>query len=217
MPPRKKRAPATHARTGPSGFALPIGLASVGDRTDLPLDPVRGEHLARFNLTEEHVTLLRSLRWGRTWYHVDGPLPQEGDTPYVGFGHTRPFGNSDVEMDIATILGWFPEDDYAAWEALEEVLTMRARALMAELCDAMQIVMSLATFDPGTYILVALGGFGRAMWFPASSVGPEPPEAQRARRQRARDATEMAQRRAAAQRDPKQAQRNAFLAKLGIT
>jgi hypothetical protein len=50
----------------------------------------------RFRLMPEHVTLLRAanVRW------------EVGETGAPAIDSKRPYGNSDVELDVARLLGW---------------------------------------------------------------------------------------------------------------
>lgn len=105
--------------------------------------------LSTFELTEDHLTLLRAAytSWDDCEYGAPSIDPK------------RPYGNSDVAQDIAVKLGWVEDynawcdleeldDGYAAMEALEE----RAAAIHEELQTALQIVLYTGEFKVGKYV-----------------------------------------------------------------
>lgn len=103
----------------------------------------RFDEVKRFTLTAEHVSLLRRAYVG--WQHTETGAPE--------IDPKRPYGNSYVAGDVIEILGW-PEpplvDDEREgpeWEAIED----RALTLHRETAVALQIVLSLGSFEPGEY------------------------------------------------------------------
>jgi ABC-type multidrug transport system fused ATPase/permease subunit len=96
-----------------------------------------------FELTENHIKLLSSTY---IYFYDDcyeGVLC--GDSK-------RPYGNSDITGDIYEILNgyrWEPEDDedYGMPDDLKEEML----AIHRETATALQIILSLKTFEPGTY------------------------------------------------------------------
>ena len=94
--------------------------------------------LKTFTLTEQHIKLLRKM-WV-IWYDCEAGAP--------GVDCKRPYGNSDVDGDMAEILGlpWDPEDDETAVEQ-QRAFTK----LHAETQTALQIVLYTGKFEPGLY------------------------------------------------------------------
>ena len=100
-----------------------------------------------FNLTHEHLTLLRNANvvWG----------PGENGAPAVD--PKRPYGNGDVAKDVARLLEW-------TWdgEDMSDAMVERAERLHSETALAMQICLSLGTFKAGRYERAA--GYGEREW-----------------------------------------------------
>ncbi len=100
--------------------------------------------MREFTITEEHLTLLRGT-WV-VWNEEEYGAPQ--------IDPKRPYGNSDVPLDIARLLGWEipttnthgPHDP--AWDEL----ATRARKIHEETETALQIVLSVGYFKPGRYV-----------------------------------------------------------------
>lgn len=93
-----------------------------------------------FTLTDEHITLLREMSVG--WEGYPG---SHGGAPIID--PKRPYGNSDVERDIAETLGWPIDED----EGLTDEQAERARDLHAEMEYALMVALQAGTFTPGRY------------------------------------------------------------------
>lgn len=94
-----------------------------------------------FTLTEDHITLLRraNLRWDDCEYGA----------PAIDC--KRPYGNSDVELDIAEILGWELFVDQHDERHLTAVQSDLARRLHEETLQALQCVLAGCSIRPGIY------------------------------------------------------------------
>jgi len=92
----------------------------------------------RFELTEEHLTLLGRayVRW------------EDCETGAPAIDCKRPYGNSYVAGDVAEILGWGVVD-----EGLTDAQEDRALEIHHETLTALQIVLATRSFAPGTYVL----------------------------------------------------------------
>lgn len=90
-----------------------------------------------FTLTEQHLKLIQ--RMNVVWYYSEAGAP--------GVDPKRPYGNGDVESDMAEILGvsYDPEKDDAATKAQ----ALAFKELHAE--TALQIVLEASTFEPGVF------------------------------------------------------------------
>jgi len=88
-----------------------------------------------FELKPEHVKLLRNsfVIW------------EDGEFGAATIDPKRPYGNSDVVEDILTILGLNPE--LAEDEKYIEIAT----ALHKETQQALQVILSSGSFEPGIY------------------------------------------------------------------
>lgn len=91
-----------------------------------------------FELTHELITLLRAS-------NVDHRL---SDMEYgaAWIDPKRPYGNSDVETDIAEQLGWAVGCDGLSQDERDQ-----ARELHAQTPTALQVVLSTGLFEPGIY------------------------------------------------------------------
>lgn len=89
----------------------------------------------RFTLTEDHIKLLRRaiVRW---------------DDGAPAIDTKRPYGNSDVERDIAEIL----DHPVALEEEIPENIIELFDQVHHETATALQVVLSTGTFEPGTYV-----------------------------------------------------------------
>lgn len=91
-----------------------------------------------FTLTEEHIKLITAayIRWEDC----------EAGAPAIDC--KRPYGNSDVAGDVIEILGWpdFDEDDTMYYDQRDSAMQVHY-----ETQQALQIILSLRTFEPGTY------------------------------------------------------------------
>lgn len=90
-----------------------------------------------FTLTENHLKLLRRMNVG--WQDTEYGAPE--------IDPKRPYGNSDVELDIAEILGWEVDED-----GLSEFQSNDARKLHQETATALQVVLFTGKFKSGVYI-----------------------------------------------------------------
>lgn len=93
----------------------------------------------RFELTEEHVKLLRAARVG--WNGDEFGAPS--------IDPKRPFGNGDVMADMHELLAGEPWPPDPAADAV--VLQRSYRALYLELRRALQVALSAGTFQAGIY------------------------------------------------------------------
>lgn len=100
-----------------------------------------------FNLTEDHITLLR-----RSYVSPELSGVETGAAEIDG---KRPYGNSDVDLDVAEILGWA---DAPGWDdqldedgQLPEAWVKKAMELHEQTPVALQIVLSTGSFVPGLY------------------------------------------------------------------
>ncbi len=89
-----------------------------------------------FNLTEQHIKLLR--RAYVHWHRAEAGAPT--------IDPKRPYGNSNVEEDVAEILGlpYDSEDDNNTDKLLQ---------LHQETETALQIVLCTGSFEPGMYVM----------------------------------------------------------------
>jgi hypothetical protein len=100
---------------------------------------------SEFTLTEDHRKLLRRMRLQWQWCETGAP---EVDPK-------RPYGNSNVYVDVAEILGWeMPPEDATDLEYERWADGMRARAakIHAETLLAMQVLLSTGRDTPGRYV-----------------------------------------------------------------
>lgn len=95
--------------------------------------------MKRFTLTNEHLTLLRAAFVG--WDDCETGAPC--------IDPKRPYGNSNVESDIAEKLGWTLFED--ADQHLSAEQRDRADTLHRETQEALQVILQLADIDPGDY------------------------------------------------------------------
>ena len=102
-----------------------------------------------FTLTEDHITLLRSMYVG--WQDCETGAPE--------IDPKRPYGNSDVDGDVIKLLDWFdidslPEeeqDDVYETDEYEE-LCKRAEKIHSETVTALQIILYTGEFETGDYV-----------------------------------------------------------------
>lgn len=91
-----------------------------------------------FELTADHVKLLQKMYVG--WNGAETGAPE--------IDPKRPYGNSDVEGDVADLLGW---DRGGRDGELSEEVEEAASKLHRETETALQIVLSAGSFEPGLY------------------------------------------------------------------
>ena len=103
-----------------------------------------------FNLTEGHVRLLRRA-------YISSFVSDSGHA-HIGLSQKRPFGNSDIESDIAEILGEVPEGSTDECGLSEEMRVRMMRVLITEVPIALQVVLSSGSFEPGEYERSGFGG-----------------------------------------------------------
>lgn len=82
-----------------------------------------------FTITPDHLKLLANSYW--VWEDCEYGAP----AMYC----KKPFGNGDVDGDVAAILGWI------------DVQPQRSRTLVQELVTVLEIACQLGHFTPGTY------------------------------------------------------------------
>ena len=92
-----------------------------------------------FNLTNDHIKLIQRMyvEWSHDEYGAPSIDPK------------RPYGNSDVEYDIAEILGYEENED---GEYEEEILEY-CQEIHKETQYALQVILGKKTFKVGTYKL----------------------------------------------------------------
>src|SRR3990167_6129457 len=101
-----------------------------------------------FELKPEHLKLLQRayIRWED--YEFGAPA----------INCKRPYGNSYVYGDIADILDIKPDDaDAFGAPALSEAQESAMRQLHSETTDALQIILTTQSFEPGVYVLEGYG------------------------------------------------------------
>ncbi len=102
--------------------------------------------MTTFEVTEDHLKLLQRMYW--QW--DDGGY--EG-SPAVGL--KRPYGNSDVDGDIAEILGWdiADEDEVSpsAYDEWQEKNYERAMKIHHEMDTVLQILTCTLSIPLGVY------------------------------------------------------------------
>lgn len=91
-----------------------------------------------FEIKKEHLELLK--RAFVSWEHCEYGAP--------AIDCKRPYGNSDVEGDIAEIFGW----EYDEEEGLNEEQSTKARNLHEETKTALQIALATKKFETGVYL-----------------------------------------------------------------
>lgn len=94
--------------------------------------------MKEFTITEDHLKLLRRANVG--W--------DSGEYGAPAMDCKRPFGNSDVPMDIADILGWEYDPEFGPNQALREL----CYAIHRELGTVLQIGLITGQFLAGRYI-----------------------------------------------------------------
>jgi hypothetical protein len=96
-----------------------------------------------FELTESLVTLLRNS-------YVDDRLSGE-EYGAAQIDPKRPYGNGDVEADIAELLGlaWADDEDD---ENVNDDIKEHCAYLHSLTPQALQVVLSAGSFEPGTYV-----------------------------------------------------------------
>ena len=92
------------------------------------LSRYRDAELRKVVPTDEHKKLLKNMEFKGMWH---------GDSVSIGAEGKRPFGNSNMHGDIASILGWeLPNDD------LSDAQKERADVLLEELPFALNSILS---------------------------------------------------------------------------
>ncbi len=92
-----------------------------------------------FIVTHEHLKLLRRM-WIR-WEDCEYGAPTVDSK--------RPYGNSDVEGDIAEILGWEYGKDH--WDGMPSELRNAASSIHSEMQTVLQILVVNLHIYPGKY------------------------------------------------------------------
>lgn len=94
----------------------------------------------QFNLTEDHIKLLRRANVG--WQRCEFGAPE--------IDPKRPYGNSFVEGDIAEILGVeLVEDDDGDFD---QATCEQLEAIHKQTHVALEIILATGTFTPGEYV-----------------------------------------------------------------
>lgn len=94
-----------------------------------------------FTVTEDHLKLLQRMYVG--WQDCEYGAPE--------IDPKRPYGNSDVEADIAEILGWGDGKEYP-YDELDSDTRQMASILHEETQTALQILLTNLTIEPGDYV-----------------------------------------------------------------
>jgi len=89
-----------------------------------------------FTVTHDHLKLLRMMHVG--WQDCEYGAPE--------INPKRPYGNSDVEDDIADILGWEYEED--SWDGMPADL----RAVAHDIHHEMQTVLQILVVNLHIYV-----------------------------------------------------------------
>ena len=95
-----------------------------------------------FEITEDHLKLLKNMFVN--WWNCEFGAP--------AIDCKRPYGNGDVERDIARILGWKIEEDEDGDVELSNDQLKIANKLHEETKTALQICLSAQTFEVGNYL-----------------------------------------------------------------
>jgi hypothetical protein len=103
-----------------------------------------------FVLKPEHITLLRQVNIG--WDDTEFGAPQ--------IDPKRPYGNSDVLRDIASILG-LPGRDQDSYQFPPGQEAVMAK-LHSETQTALAIVLQTGSFEPGTFNQLGYRNWERA-------------------------------------------------------
>lgn len=95
-------------------------------------------HMTKFILTKDHIKLLQRMYVG--WQDCETGAPE--------IDPKRPYGNSDVDEDVAEILDIKPTSgDYLSDKQRERMFELHHQTL-----TALQIVLCTGKFQPGTYV-----------------------------------------------------------------
>lgn len=99
----------------------------------------------KFELKDEHIKLMKALR-----FRMDRDY---NITVTDEYGFNSPFGGSNLYEDIDVILNGKPEDfdPMAEYKPLSEAKELEYFELFKELPNALEIVLSLGTFETGHY------------------------------------------------------------------
>jgi hypothetical protein len=103
-----------------------------------------------FTVTAEHIALLPRLCFG--WQDCEYGAPEVDPK--------RPYGNSDVQRDIAKILGW-PLVKTRGGDDLSPEQSERADAIHREMATVLSILCACNGVQPGRY---KCRKYGRAPW-----------------------------------------------------
>lgn len=93
----------------------------------------------KFVVTEDHLRLVRAM-W-IDWSDVEYGAPCVDPK--------RPYGNSDVEGDVAELLGWTVDGEDGLTHGQREI----AAQLHRDTQTVLQILVTLGACKPGTYVL----------------------------------------------------------------
>ena len=95
----------------------------------------------KFNMTEEHIKLVRAMYVG--WSNCEFGAPEVDPK--------RPYGNSDVIDDIAEILGISPVENDWDEKVYPKGTDARCTKLHKETQTALQIILATGEFKLGQY------------------------------------------------------------------
>lgn len=93
--------------------------------------------LTEFRMTEDHLKLMRRMY---VWW-------QDCETGAPEVDPKRPYGNSNVYMDVADILGWSSETD----DELHPEVELKAQRIHREMEIALHIALRTGEFRSGLY------------------------------------------------------------------
>lgn len=98
--------------------------------------------MRRFELTADHLKLLRNANW--FWSNVEYGAPAMNDK--------RPYSNSDVTGDINDLLRWgiFPDPDKGYPTQIREL----AKKIHMQLLLAIEVIFQSQSFEIGWYVQV---------------------------------------------------------------
>lgn len=97
--------------------------------------------MEKLTITEDHLKLVKRM-------YVDWNDCEYG-APYVD--PKRPYGNSDVESDIAEILGWKIKTDRYGDRVMTESQSKKAAKIHSEMENVLQICFRFLQFKTGTF------------------------------------------------------------------
>jgi len=109
-----------------------------------------------FELTADHVTLLRAARV--QWQDVETGAPE--------INPKRPYGNSDVSSDVIKLLGKATFEEvrrFGLYEPYPDDMMFAAGLVHKQTVTALQIVLGCQTFEPGAFRYIS-GPYESPKW-----------------------------------------------------